>query len=93
MIKGRYKNAENFIHITKPIKYASIFQIEIKNRHLKFYYTRNGKKYWNVIQLKALFMKEDERKKREQIVEELLKRVKAANPSVKIIDERKKKVK
>lgn len=95
-VLGYYRNANKFVPaVKKPVKYEWVYEINIKNRLLRFYYTIDGKKYFTPLPLKAVFMDEDERKRRKKILEELLKRVKRANPDVKIIDmrRREKKVK
>lgn len=88
LIKARRIAPDKLRHIIKPVRYEQIQRIEIGSRYFKFYYKRNGKEHWSMLALKAVFMDEDERKRREKILEELLKRVKKANPDVKIIDKR-----
>ena len=92
LIKARRTAPDKLRHIIKPVRYEQIQRIEIRSRYFKFYYKRNGKEHWSMLPLKAVFMDKDERKRREKILEELLKR---ANPDVKIIDKRrgKKRVK
>ena len=93
-VLGYYRNANKFVPaVKKPVKYEWIYEINIKNRLLRFYYTIDGKKYFTPLPLKAVFMDEDERKRRKKILEELLKRVKRANPDVKIIDMRRREKK
>ena len=95
-VLGYYRNANKFVPaVKKPVKYEWVYEILIKNRLLRFYYTIGGKKYFTPVPLKAVFMDEDERRRREKILKELVRRVKKANPEVEIIDKqrRKKKVK
>ncbi len=93
LIKARRKAPDKLRYIIKPVRYEQIQRIEIRSRYFKFYYERNGKEQWSMLPLKAVFMDEDERRRRERILEELLSRVKKANPDVKIIDKRRRKKK
>ena len=91
LIKARRMAPDKLRYIIKPVRYEQIRRIEIRSRYFKFYYKRNGKEHWSMLPLKAVFMDEDEQRRRERILEELLKRVKKSNPDVEIIDKRREK--
>ena len=94
---GRYLKDGKFVRVFGPIGFSSIYKIKVKDRYVEidYIYPRNNLKTDIRIDLKALFMDENERRKRQKILEELLKRVKKVNPDVEIIDmrRREKKVK
>ncbi len=90
MVWGRYIAPNKFKPLLKPISYKSINKICIKNRYFRWYYKRNRTTGSLLISLKSVLMDENERKRREKILEELVKRVKKANPEVEIVDKRKR---
>lgn len=92
---GRYLKDGGFVRVFGPIKFISMYQIKVKDRYVEIHYIslRNNLKTDIRIDLKALFMDENERRRRQKILEELLRRVKMVNPRVEIIDKRKKKFK
>ena len=89
---GKYLKDGGFVRVFGPIEFSSIYKIKVKDRYVEidYIYPKNNLKTDIRIDLKALFMDEDEMRRREKILEELVKRVKKANPEVEIIDKRKR---